>query len=132
MACSEPGIQQALNSCSFVLFSRASCSGLGNQATGEKAEATGKALFWDRWLQFTTSDANSLPPQAPAPVVCPHLERQHQAKVRTYHLPTHTFIVHANRIRASAPHHTGPRLTALNQTQSLPSSYLLSLGKTGE
>lgn len=41
VARSEPGIQEALNSCSCIAFSRGSCSGLGNQVRREKAEVTG-------------------------------------------------------------------------------------------
>lgn len=101
--------------------------------TGKKAEVTGGRPYSGTCGHSSVRAMQTISLRRLQPLGgYPLLEREHQANLSTYHLPTHPFIFHANQIWASAPHHTDTRFTALNQTQYLPSSYLPSLGKTGE
>lgn len=82
--CSESGIRKALNNCPFISLSTASCSGLGDQVTGEKAEATGRRPHsgtggYSSARMTQTVSLYQLQPLA----VCPHLERVHQANLCT-------------------------------------------------
>lgn len=133
VACSEPGIQEALNS-SFISFS--SASWLRPWQSGQRAEGRGhRGRPYSGTCGYNSArvmQAVSLHGLQPTSAGCLHLRQVYQANLWTYHLPTHPFIVHTNYIWAPAPCRTDTCLTALNQTQSLPSSYLPSLGKTGK
>lgn len=97
VACSEPGIQEALNS-SFISFSRASW--LRPWQSGQRAEGRGhRGRPYSGTCGYNSArvmQAVSLHGLQPTSAGCLHLRQVYQANLWTYHLPTHPFIVHTN------------------------------------
>lgn len=95
--CSEPGIQEALNS-SFISFS--SASWLRPWQSGQRAEGRGHSgRPYSGTCGYNSArvmQAVSLHGLQPTSAGCPHLRQVYQANLWTYHLPTHPFIVHTN------------------------------------
>lgn len=67
VASSEPGIQEAPNSCSFISLARVSCSGFGTQVIREKDKITGGRLYSGTCDCSLTRAKQSPPSPAPAP-----------------------------------------------------------------